>query len=218
MSKRIAFIVLVLGSFIQTTVSTENDQTTDEPDCMQMGYLCDRKCKTQYICVSTGSHSFNKIKALTCSITNQTCDAINGGCRADDGVTCNAQREKFTCLSPGTFPDPYDCTKYHICNCSEAQADCNITLNKEYVCPGNTAFNPSDNQCTLKLSDDSCIHGPVPRCKNLKDNAALENNPQIYYFCVKDDIYPFVYPQLFQCPKNFHYNSEKLACEVVKTS
>ncbi|XP_046391250.1 uncharacterized protein LOC124159469 [Ischnura elegans] len=60
----------------------------------------------------------------------------------------------FRCPSAGTFPNPYDCSKYFVCIMDENQE---LTAWAQ-KCPGKLLFNPEKNLCDFKGNVDCKAH------------------------------------------------------------
>ncbi|KAF5289602.1 hypothetical protein FQR65_LT11793 [Abscondita terminalis] len=89
---------------------------------------------------------------------------------------------RFICSNTGIFPDPENCTKYHIC----VKFKSSFTHFEE-LCKGNGngrkyGFNPEKLACSDQLSDDQCQNNYIPECKNISDKGIILHT-SIYYHC-----------------------------------
>nr|CAD7202728.1 unnamed protein product [Timema douglasi] len=179
-----------------TNVSTTSLPSTSAV-CHQAGYNCSEDCSSIQFCYEVSSGLFETITLETC-LNDTLCDSRTHTCTPEGGTTCKKPRPddySFTCQTSGTFPDPFDCTKYYVCYV-------NSTENGEAIidgtCPGGSAFDVLTLSCALPNTDRVCTDLPVPSCNSTPGIiGVLERNPSIYYICTKKDDSTF--PELFRC-------------------
>ncbi|ALC43168.1 CG13806, partial [Drosophila busckii] len=141
------------------------------------------------------------------NIPVESCDTAKGYyCNARLGTCSNATGPchpfavdvNFQCTSQGTFPDPYDCHKYHMCYFFET------TLVAATVSCGNDkAFNARTGQCSLTVQSSVCTQ-PQYQCPHAGFVSAWPSNPNIFYVCkstvnlnLNDSV--IIYPSLHRC-------------------
>jgi Chitin binding Peritrophin-A domain len=119
---------------------------------------------------------------------------------------CNpvGQTGNFVCTSAGTYPDPYDCQKYHLCY---QNGDNLVAVNIE--CEQKTAFSPMTGTCSQTLKDPVCTDKTFV-CNNVGDKAAWPGNANIFYICMATQIEGkrSLFPTLYRCPENYSFNGE----------
>ncbi|XP_049962184.1 threonine-rich protein-like [Schistocerca serialis cubense] len=99
--------------------------------------VCNYNCEKVLLCQGEEQ----AIELLTCQ-TNYGC--VRGEC-VEGESECEAGNDPITCTGEGLFPDPYDCTKFHIC-----KAEGNSTVR---YCKDGWAYNPLTGVC--RCSDSS---------------------------------------------------------------
>ncbi|KAJ8896813.1 hypothetical protein PR048_002159 [Dryococelus australis] len=81
----------------------------------------------------------------------------------------------FQCTSVGTFPDPYDCTGYHVC-----YQDDTVIMDDYQECDHGWIYNPLLKTCSI--DGTSCAtYPPVPTCTEKYQVGSLSKNPNTYY-------------------------------------
>ncbi|XP_049784529.1 uncharacterized protein LOC126187473 [Schistocerca cancellata] len=132
---------------------------------------------------------------LKCNQQQGTC--VNGT------SSCETVTSTIQCNALGMFPDPYDCTAYHICP----------VVGEESVrakCESGYAYNPNTTLCSKKLTDDVCTNLPI-ECTGLGETNVFPGNANIYYICVADDD-ENLYPSLYRCEHGGVYSPDSYTC------
>lgn len=108
----------------------------------------------------------------------------------------------FACTSEGTFPDPYDCQRYHMCYKAGS-----VLVSAAVDCGRDKAFSAQTGDCSLTLRDDVC-RGPQYKCANSGDSAQWRGNRNIFYICkaTLDLGVRILYPTLYRCAPGEWYN------------
>ncbi|KAF5308073.1 hypothetical protein FQR65_LT06448 [Abscondita terminalis] len=140
------------------------------------GYTC-KNCTLVVHCKNSTS---NETVIGNCP-TDKIC--LNGDCVPGTKCSVSDITVPFACSSTGMFPDPSDCTKYHICVKLP-----NVTKHCEMLCEGNEnglkyGFNPEKVACSDVLPNNGqCQNNYVPLCKSLFETGAIPRT-SIYYEC-----------------------------------
>lgn len=108
----------------------------------------------------------------------------------------------FACTSEGTFPDPYDCQRYHMCYRAGS-----VLVSAAVDCGSDRAFSAQTGDCSLSLADNVC-HGRQFNCTNSGDSAQWNGNRNIFYICkaTYDHGERVIYPTLYRCAPGEMYN------------
>ncbi|KAJ6646175.1 hypothetical protein Bhyg_01386 [Pseudolycoriella hygida] len=109
-----------------------------------------------------------------------------GGCTATQSAECVVS-EVFRCTDAGYFPDPQDCTKYHLCAAAGATDGAVAT----YKCPNGYTYNTETTLCKLNgyCYKVNCTGDPF-------GYTIYPGNYTFYASCRGDDV-----PWILRCPK-----------------
>uniref|UniRef100_A0A8D8UZL7 Chitin-binding type-2 domain-containing protein n=1 Tax=Cacopsylla melanoneura TaxID=428564 RepID=A0A8D8UZL7_9HEMI len=176
-------------------------------ECVEPGLKCE-SCSKLIFCVGEGTDKdLKRIELKSCNNTEgQYCSVGNGGC-TDNHRACDIfGLENINCQDVGFFPDPFDCTSYHICS----QDGESITGTRMH-CKTGLAYDPLSTICRLKKSDRVCTESPVPKCLTPLQMGALVENPTLYYICVYTDKKE-LYPRLYRCPYGLMFDAINAQC------
>lgn len=175
--------------------------TCGEKKCQAQGLQC-KNCSTLVRCIEEEEGSgFVEVVIETCKTADGEYCYKDRGCSKEFNACCNAPPYTFKCNALGMFPDPYDCTKYHICTKSAGKLVDNVAY-----CSGQYGYNMITTYCDKKLAAGQCPdYLPVPLCEKESETGALENK-SIWYMCVKQGNY--IVPELHLCPHGECYNGE----------
>ncbi|GJQ81870.1 hypothetical protein Trydic_g9896 [Trypoxylus dichotomus] len=189
-----AFVIFALAH-CEDTADEDTGRT-----CITAGPMCDN-CEHLVICVGFENH-FYKLPLQTCAL-NETC--LGNRCTTDRNPKCESEPD-FPCNDIGVFPNPFDCQTYHFC---VKENDGNL---KEYrtKCDGNYGYHAGTTFCQTQLDNNACFQNeyqfPVDLCLHSGQNAALLQNPSIYYICARySDTVEILYPFQFVCPHGGTY-------------
>lgn len=130
-----------------------------------------------------------------CNVREKKCSNATGPCNRV-GYEGN-----FVCTSEGTFPDPYDCQKYHLCH-----KVLNQLVAASTKCRGNEAFSAATGSCSLTITDVMCQQLQFS-CQFAGDSGAWPNNKNIFYVCKVPEIattsqHQILFPVLYRCGQN----------------
>uniref|UniRef100_T1IB10 Uncharacterized protein n=1 Tax=Rhodnius prolixus TaxID=13249 RepID=T1IB10_RHOPR len=181
------------------------DPADDVPKvkCVTAGYACS-DCNNQAVCVGLGDGSFVQVE--------NKC-AKGSHCVEDqcvEGAKCNYRA--FECTAEGFFPDPFDCTKYHVCMFDPAKSKFN---GLEFNCgDGRGSYDATTGSCGFPLNSTACTEGPVPRCVTSLQIGVLKSDPSIYYICTEDE--KTTGPQLYKCGGGKIFDTKKVSCVPTK--
>ncbi|KAF5308071.1 hypothetical protein FQR65_LT06446 [Abscondita terminalis] len=136
------------------------------------GYMC-KNCTTLVYCKNSKEELF---------IENCPDKKLCIGGRCVTASKCPSPDVPFICSNPGIFPDPGNCTKYHIC----VERNNNLEHFEEQ-CEGNEnglqyGYNPEKLACSDALSNGHCRNNYVPFCKQIFDVGTIPRT-SIYYEC-----------------------------------
>ncbi|KAF5293611.1 hypothetical protein FQA39_LY03096 [Lamprigera yunnana] len=180
--------------------------------CTSPGYVC-LNCSQSVYCQYNG-YNYTVLYDEVCG-WNSTC--FNGTCTTRPNPKCDniTQVEPdFICRTPGMYPDPYDCRKYHYCVHSDYNSS---LLHFEAKCDCNYAYSANTTFCDRPISNSSCgyINYPLPRCRNAGDTGSLWQNPSLYYICQYHPKanYNTLYPFMYACENGKTYNSYEYLCK-----
>ncbi|XP_066998209.1 uncharacterized protein [Anabrus simplex] len=167
---------------------------TTRSQCFSNGYICSNNCKLLQACI-TLPDGFQTVDVQTCP-GDLLCSAKDAACVSRENSTCStAKPGPLQCMNFGTYPDPYDCTIYHICygKNSSLPVDCD----EGYV------YNALSGSCDLDYPNEIC-NEPVPKCNNFGDMGPLPQNPSIFYLClISED--GKIYPVLDRCTHGYFH-------------
>ncbi|KAF5308069.1 hypothetical protein FQR65_LT06444 [Abscondita terminalis] len=134
-----------------------------------------RNCNTTVHCQVDNNGNWTETFSGYCP-SNRKC--VNGDCVFAE--RCPLPDTFFSCLTPGLYPDPADCFKYHICI-----KDGTKLIHYEVDCEGyrSYAFDPHTSIC----SDYSPVKGEcnnyyVPVCKFPYEEGVIPNTSIYYQF------------------------------------
>nr|CAD7202726.1 unnamed protein product [Timema douglasi] len=159
----------------------------EEVICTKAGYSCSSDCSYVQLCVQTGDDSYDGYNVESCDPGKTSCDGSTHKCASDAG-SCPGAVEDFTCNTLGMFPDPYNCSVFHVCAASGG-------ADSPQACPSPYAFNALNGACDTRI----CSSQPVPKCSKLGQTGTVGGNPAIYYVCIPGTS-GGIRPELYRCP------------------
>ena len=88
--------------------------------CKALGPYCD-DCDRLVVCASMGDSVLTAIANISCSEIDPGMTCSKASCTTTPGTTTqrcegSEQAGAFRCLQPGFFPDPANCTLFHVCS------------------------------------------------------------------------------------------------------
>ncbi|XP_049789794.1 uncharacterized protein LOC126195289 [Schistocerca nitens] len=172
--------------------------------CSQAGQtICNAACTQVILCVSDGQGGFQEVPQETCS-SDTRCSAEQGTC-VEGATSCGSSPGgSIYCTEFGYFPDPYDCTVYHICLAANVQST-------PHQCADGYAYNPLTSECSFRTTDPVCTSGPVPACITAGQTGALDTDPSMYYVCTAD-ANGVLTPLLYKCHNGKVYDPATYSC------
>ncbi|KAF5292711.1 hypothetical protein FQR65_LT11179 [Abscondita terminalis] len=182
--------------------------------CHRPGFAC-KNCYESIQCVQNGS-DFIEVPAETCG-GDDSC--LNGQCTSYPNPSCNNNTEiqpDFMCQTPGMYPDPFDCTKFHYCiKNRDISSNSSFTfLQVEDKCGCNYSYNMKTTFCDIPLINGNCqgIY-PIAICFAPGDTGSFWMNPSLYYICRR---HPYnshiIYPFIYACENGKIYNPSNYLC------
>uniref|UniRef100_A0A161M9G0 Chitin-binding type-2 domain-containing protein n=1 Tax=Triatoma infestans TaxID=30076 RepID=A0A161M9G0_TRIIF len=197
------------GTQPEPATKPEPGTTPDPPEempkikCVSAGFVCS-DCNNQAVCIGSGDGSFVQIENACAKGSH----CIEDQCVA--GAKCNYR--KFQCTAEGFFPDPFDCTKYHVCMYDDSIHD---YKGLEFNCgEGRGSYDATSGSCGFALNSTACTEGPVPRCITSLQIGVLKSDPSIYYICTEDE--KTLGPQLYKCGGGKMFDTKKVSCVATK--
>ncbi|XP_066909643.1 uncharacterized protein [Halyomorpha halys] len=170
-----------------------------ERRCSSAGQIC-ATCESVSICVTNIDGTIMTINQ-TCH-TDEKC--INGECVK--GAFCNYR--PFQCSDQGFFPDPYDCTKYHVCL---PLAMHEMEEPMTFQCLEGKAYDALSASCSFLTNSEACVNRPIPECTKRLQVGVVPSNPNLYYTCVEKD--GTIAPELWKCHGTSRFNVETMSCQ-----
>ncbi|XP_068632131.1 uncharacterized protein [Battus philenor] len=170
--------------------------------CDQAGFAC-QNCTHSVTCIPL-PYGFLKVPLQACA-DGQTCNAHDRGCSDQAVPECQqaAQKHRHSCEQIGIFPDAFDCRKFHLCSPAEGLPDGRPAEHRAALCPRHYGYNPSNAQCSVKLSNGQCLEKPVPDCVVVGQTGSLVSSPNHYYVCLLKR--GALHPQVFICPHGWYF-------------
>lgn len=171
-------------------------------ECTSPGLMCET-CKKLVQCIETEPGNFTKILIEECNAAkNFTC--LKNKCSTAINPRCVSSSTGFKCTHSGIFPDPYDCTRYHICMQQKDIVGGKANQMVPMQCQGKYGYDPVSTYCKIPLTDGACPDTPpVPECRKSGQSGPIQNT-SIYYICLQNLV-----PQLFMCPHGTVYIDSK---------
>ncbi|KAJ6649165.1 Pancreas transcription factor 1 subunit alpha, partial [Pseudolycoriella hygida] len=170
---------LLVGSDAQN-YATGLQIADDPPTCTKAGAQCATDCSTLMIC--TANNPF-PIDGFRCPSPNQYC--VNGACVTKPSPSCG-YRPSFICTSDGVFPEPSDCTKFHICENGESTF---------FTCPPGFVFNSKLNIC--QKGTTPCSKIDCSKATAAKPYITYASNPAYFAYC--SNVLGQITTYLFKC-------------------
>lgn len=161
-------------------------------------------------CVESEPGVYEENVVQTCKTPEESC--LLDRCAKEPNPKCPIKGgSSFVCTGTGVFPDPYDCSSYHVCiEKDNIIADDEIPVNDLYAavkCPDNWAYNPVSTYCDKALPNGFCPNAPpIPACREIGDIGAIDGT-SIYYICT-NDAKGALRPILHMCPHGNIINAE----------
>ncbi|XP_049785221.1 uncharacterized protein LOC126187910 [Schistocerca cancellata] len=165
--------------------------------------VCSNDCSQVNLCMSVDG-GLTPTVVETCDVNaGQRCSFSQKTCVAEGSSDCHSFVTNFTCNDPGAYPDPYDCTTYHVCLEGDTTADLGH-------CEVGWAYNALTNDCSLKTTDRPCVEGPIDGCTSPAQVGVVQENPAIYYVCIREN--GNLFPDMRRCHHGQVFNVTTVGC------
>ncbi|XP_049785812.1 salivary glue protein Sgs-3-like [Schistocerca cancellata] len=207
--QKAVWIIFVLSTALSVTAAVSRPRWSpfaQRAYCSSPGeVLCSSDCSQVQICLGNLEDGYDPWPMITCSTTNgMKCSAVNRTCVPAEQSDCKSAMDQFPCNAVGSYPDPYDCKKYHVCLNVGEPAELGY-------CPGtDEAYNPLTADCTLTTSDRVCTEGPVKPCNMSLEVGVIPENQNIYYVCKPNG--NGLDPVMYRCPAGMVFNVTLYSC------
>ncbi|KAF6209535.1 hypothetical protein GE061_015283 [Apolygus lucorum] len=194
----------------------DNSAAWNPLKCQNPGAICD-SCQSLSFCVGTPAAAgsimpYNTAKILTLQCASGSVCVTGAGCLVPNSRpngTSLCKLGNFKCGDVGTFPDLYDCTKYHRCETGLNGQPEDTPGQCRYGMFGNR-WNPIDSQCGWPENVEACRKYPVPLCSYEFEMGSPGG--QIYYICIADYTTNILSPVMFRCPMNLVFDPISYSC------
>ncbi|XP_049812911.1 uncharacterized protein LOC126259883 [Schistocerca nitens] len=202
------FYVGISFFLYSVTASSWNSRVMEETNrgCTKVGQIiCTDSCSKVALCVGDGAGGLTTSTLEICT-DGLRCSAGDEACTQPELSECRSSSANgfFECRAAGYFPDPYNCSIYHLC---PRVGDPNYVTG---TCAGAWAYNPLTTDCSLERTERPCTEGPVPRCLRLGQAGALPENAAIHYVCAR--VGGRLVPQLNRCPQGLVWDEGRYEC------
>lgn len=190
------FLLLILGLAIRARASEDNPCL----DVRTAGFVC-LNCTTLGYCVKDASGSWDTISMLGCQSEHSFYCSDEGTYGCTWQAQCRVpKRGPFTCQQAGTFPDPYDCRRYH--ECSDLQVD------TPRQCTNGAGYSTLSDTCVLPRDSEQCLT-PQFSCNRSGQVGGWAADSRYFYVCVNETANS-LYPLMMKCREGFVF--ENNAC------
>ncbi|KAG4081215.1 hypothetical protein HA402_011548 [Bradysia odoriphaga] len=206
----IALITLPNGfQFDETKYLKLDSRASTTPEKCEVPYNgCSNDCGSQLYCNEFG----NVIDRYECSSYQPYC-VKNSGPFAScsqifpmEGVCLTKATNYFVCSADGLYPDPSDCTKYHVCNGTDHYIETcpanhvftydpvdPYTIQDPYTYPGNGEF-----KCRFSIMPSCGMCYPF-YCEGMANQFTFRNDDFFHYaYCI--EIGTLKRAVMFKCP------------------
>ncbi|KAF5293614.1 hypothetical protein FQA39_LY03099 [Lamprigera yunnana] len=177
--------------------------------CASTTYWCSPDCKSIMYCFNrVPQNIYNCGSTKFCEI--QTTGAV---CSSTQSFQCAlvTAKKTFQCADSGTFPDPIDCKKYHLCAPATPVATTTVSganqplynpsisfTDTEVNCRENTSYNIATRVCDRPLPNNKCTTTSTFKlCSKIGEKYTISTN--IYVFCVQLEGFEVTYPYQYNC-------------------
>lgn len=123
-----------------------------------------------------------------------------GSCVAEPQGDCRTTTE-FTCMGAGYFPDPLNCSRYHLCGAAGAVSP----AYSMYECPNGFAYNPATTMCKRITNEADCAIFDCSADPNGYVVYPADNN--LFAYCSPD-----ADPVVLKCPANTVFVPASFSC------
>ncbi|XP_069705718.1 uncharacterized protein [Periplaneta americana] len=168
-----------------------------EGNCTPTGNAC-KNCTAAPLCLQVGG-DYMHFGSYSCAQENaSTPYCVAGKCSSVPSKECAVPPvSNFRCTGEGYFPDPDDCTLFHICVKGTAY---------QFSCNSQNVYSHSRAGCVRRRLSSDCA---VMRCtyKSLNEYVVYSKDASLYGMCLKG------FPTLvFRCPKGEQFDSSAKEC------
>ncbi|GFG28130.1 hypothetical protein Cfor_12293, partial [Coptotermes formosanus] len=164
---------------------------------------CDSSTPKCYNCtfapLCQGSYSLGPYNCAELYPNKPYC--TDGVCSNTPNTTCPNQTQKsFVCTGNGSFPDPNDCQKFHVCDASQNQTT--------YTCSSNYVYSHAKKSCDRKKVTADCA---VIKCRNTTaiEYVVYPKDANIYGLCIRGKA------TVFSCGERQEFDTSTSTCKFV---
>lgn len=189
--------------FVDHATGLAGSQTKNKTELMASDtYNCESQyscngCHQVRVCSTCPGGKFHQVSLVNCTGLMPYCKEDSGTCTAYTPERCAPLAENFMCMrESGSYPDPTDCTRYHLCKNYTAYS---------FECYNSKTYNSRTGECDHA---SSCI----------SFNCTSKNGVKIPYFGDRN-VYAYCVHGLLgfidRCPANYELNEETQNCDPV---
>lgn len=154
--------------------------------CNKAGPVCS-DCSTLQMCSSLREEPLTEVN---CAADSKYC--VDGACTSSPSDSCKGSSpgsgaSTFPCTDIGVFPDPSDCTRYHVCETDAIES---------LKCDTGFVFNSKLKMC--QMGRTPCTKISCSKASDVNTFISYASNPAYYAFCSKDD--KGYRALMFKCP------------------
>ncbi|XP_016982991.2 uncharacterized protein LOC108047357 [Drosophila rhopaloa] len=192
MRSSLPIYILLLGLALGTTKADDNPCQ----DVGLAGFVC-LNCTTLGYCIRDGTGKWETKSMLDCqSEHNFFCsDEGTFGCTWQS--QCKVpKRGPFHCQQEGSFPDPYDCRRYH--KCSDQSVD------SPHICSNGAGYSTLTDSCVLPRESEQCTEEQFS-CSRSGQVGGWTADNRYFYVCI-DDTESSLYPVMMKCREGYVFN------------
>ncbi|KAJ6649355.1 hypothetical protein Bhyg_04589 [Pseudolycoriella hygida] len=174
---------------------------------------CSMDCSSLLMC--DGSYSYIPVNVTSCNPSKPYCvkDPINSSSSCTGNFPINRQEcltralDNFICTGNGQFPDPTDCTKYHVCDGTshtivECPSSTHYLSNLNHVDPPNIGFGEFSCRFVPEHQASNC---EMFNCDGVVNAFVFRASDRFHYaFCI--ELGATKKTLLFKCPSGTSHN------------
>lgn len=190
--------------------------TSDNVTCTKNGQVC-KECDEVYYCVQLPGNKWLSQYMFDCPASTP-CLASIGNCSSLVNSNCSVTVEGFIfqCFQTGIFPDPYDCTVYHMCTPAGSEF-----VELKLKCDSGFAYNSLTTKCSIPITNGTCST-ISPSCSKVGNTGPDPQNPSLYYVCLtyKDPVTSqnSIIPAILSCPNDQLFDGASSCTNSINTN
>lgn len=185
-------MVFQVGVYTYAQYSTSNLIESISHECKQE-YSC-ANCNEVKICPQKHG-TWEKEYLVRCHSPTPYCDPVTATCVSIPSSECSPTNSSLICMKDGTFPDPVECGKYHVCKNSTSYS---------YRCNCGNYENPFEKEkCLCNTKCD-----PLLCSRKSGQKVAYAHDANTYAYCVNGFL-------LFvdRCPHGYLFLENQQICQ-----